>query len=88
MKDHPMPYIVGLLLLAVWVVINTSVLAGGIPFTDTPLSPKVGGEMVGRILGYMDAALLTYLTWLYQRPRMGGVRATDSASSSTPATGA
>lgn len=59
------PIAIGVFIGLIWVLINYTVLTGTIPFANIPFKPAVGPEMVGRILGYIDAAFAAFYIWLY-----------------------
>lgn len=52
------PIWIGAMVLTVWAVVNFTLLI-------TPYPPVIAGELVGRILGMIDAATMAFLYWLY-----------------------
>jgi len=61
MNDYT-PQIVGVLVLAVWAVINFQLL-------NATTRPVIAPELVGRILGMVDSATVMFLAWLYGTTR-------------------
>ena len=75
------PYVICCVLIICWMLVNGSMLMGVIPFTTTVVKPIVTQELVGRILGHMDAAMLISLNWVYQQQQRSRQRAEDASPS-------
>jgi hypothetical protein len=63
MKDWT-PSLIGLVIIAVWAGMNYFLLS-------SPVVPAVGGEVLGRVLGTLDAALMAFLYWIYGGSKTG-----------------
>lgn len=74
-------YVTGWFVGFIWLVLNYSVLTGMTPFFHEAVKPAVSPEIIGRILGYADAAFLAYLNWLFTKPSIN----TQTATQTSPA---
>lgn len=74
------PYAICILLVIVWCAFNGAAFIGKIPFTEIGVAPVVPAEMIGRILGYIDAANLLALGWVFKEEvqRRSAERASDA----------
>lgn len=61
------PQIIGFALIFVWTYVNVHMLNG-------EWKPSISGEMVGRILGYLDASLGGFILWLYGSTRQSAAK--------------
>jgi hypothetical protein len=56
------PQIIGGLLIAVWGLVNYTLLTGTV-------KPGIAPELVGRLLGMIDGSTMMFLAWLYGTTR-------------------